>query len=711
MKKKENKSHPIQRRVMAVLMLLCAGALIFTGLLWLGSLIRVRNQVALDSEELGDTAYSISALSMRELAEKNYVVTAQNRAQTIDATLARYLGYVGDFAFYVHRLYEDPDAYLPKEVLPPDARKAYQYTMQLSYADESVDKEAVAGEVGLLANVEHVWQPVMESQRSQIGSIYLCTESGFMINYDERSDLAKDYFDFFQAKWYTTPKETGRTILTDAYMDSFGRGLMVTCATPLYDAKGSFAGVMCIDLLISDLEKILSTVDLGDGSFAYLVDGEGRVLISPNRPQAAESDSLTIIGDGDGNLIEHIRSGESGGEYGGTDDDMFFAYSPITSAEWMLVFEIPAELIRDPSMQAVAAIEDKTASTIRGIRHRIWMTLLLNIGVIFLVHIVVAVISRLFSKQLTGPLLELQKDAAIISGGNLDHRAEICEIDEIGDLAHSFNDMAASLDEHIKDLTRVTAERERIGAELDVARHIQASMLPCIFPPFPDREEFEIYATMDPAKEVGGDFYDLFMVDQRHLAVVMADVSGKGVPAALFMVIGKTLIKDHTEPDTDLGDVFTQVNDLLCASNSEGLFITAFEGVLDLVTGEFQFVNAGHEMPFIFHEETGYEVYKIRPGFVLAGMEQIRYRSGSMTLKPGDKIFLYTDGVTEATDKDNQLYGMKRLEEILNENAGQTPTKLLSAIRAGLDAFVGDAPQFDDITMLSLEFRKYMEEK
>ena len=171
--------------------------------------------------------------------------------------------------------------------------------------------------------------------------------------------------------------------------------------------------------------------------------------------------------------------------------------------------------------------------------------------------------------------------------------------DEFEELADAFQFMTVELSEYIKNLTVVTAERARIGAELDVATQIQSSMLPCIFPAFPDRREFDIYATMNPAKEVGGDFYDFFMVDERHLAIVMADVSGKGVPAALFMVIGKTLIKDHTQPGRDLGEVFTEVNDLLCEANIEGLFITAFEIVLDLVTGEFQFVNAGHEIPFI----------------------------------------------------------------------------------------------------------------
>ncbi len=256
-----------------------------------------------------------------------------------------------------------------------------------------------------------------------------------------------------------------------------------------------------------------------------------------------------------------------------------------------------------------------------------------------------------------------------------------------------------------------SAKTIRTTAELNVATNIQKSMLPCIFPAFPEREEFDVFAAMEPAKEVGGDFYDFFMVDERHLAVVAADVSGKGVPAALFMVIGKTLIKDHTQPGRDLGEVFTEVNNLLCESNSEGMFITAFEGVLDLVTGEFRFVNAGHEIPFVCKRGDTFLPHRIKAGFVLAGMEGIRYRCGAMQLEAGDKFFQYTDGVTEATNKKNELYGMERLGAVLRKNAALPPSELLSAVKEDIDLFVGGAEQFDDITMLCLEYKKQMKEE
>ena len=290
-------------------------------------------------------------------------------------------------------------------------------------------------------------------------------------------------------------------------------------------------------------------------------------------------------------------------------------------------------------------------------------------------------------------------------------QATINTKDEIEELFESFKQMYCDIREYIDRLGAVTAEKERIGAELDVARHIQGSMLPCIFPAFPERPEIDIYATMAPAKEVGGDFYDFFMVDERHLAIVMADVSGKGVPAALFMVIGKTLIKDHTTPERDLGAVFTEVNDLLCESNSEELFITAFEGVLDLVTGEFVYVNAGHEMPFIAKAGGDFEPHKIRAGFVLAGMEGMKYSAGTMALEPGDKIFQYTDGVTEATNINNELYGMERLGKVLNKVKNGAPSDILPEVKRDIDEFVGEAPQFDDITMLCLEYKAKMEIK
>ncbi len=330
--------------------------------------------------------------------------------------------------------------------------------------------------------------------------------------------------------------------------------------------------------------------------------------------------------------------------------------------------------------------------------------------IVMALAVITVIMVRVIDTGVTSPIIALTKYIDSYEKGNLTlEPVPFKEDNEIKWLSDSFGNMIDRMELYITDIKNITAERERIGAELNVATKIQADMLPRIFPAFPDRKEFDIYASMNPAKEVGGDFYDFFMVDNSHLAIVMADVSGKGVPAALFMVIGKTLIKDHTKPGRDLGEVFTEVNNLLCKSNSEGMFITAFEGVLDLVTGEFQFVNAGHEIPFLCKKGGVFEPYKIKAGFVLAGIEDIRYQCGSMQLEVGDKIFQYTDGIPEAANKSNEFYGMERLENVLCKNATLTPSELLPKIKMDLDEFVGDAPQFDDITMLCLEYKARME--
>ncbi len=372
---------------------------------------------------------------------------------------------------------------------------------------------------------------------------------------------------------------------------------------------------------------------------------------------------------------------------------------------------------------AVAPVLDEHGQAIAEIQYILDMqsvrdhlnSFLRNMLIISLLIITIALLIYMLGieKIVIRPVKKLAHFTAnIIQAGRFEKQKIVLHTgDEIEELGGAVNVMIEKLEEYIENLTAVTSEKERIGAELGVATHIQSSMLPCIFPAFPDRDEFDIYATMTPAKEVGGDFYDFFMVDDRHLAMVMADVSGKGVPAALFMVIGKTLIKDHTVPGRNLGEVFTEVNNILCESNDNGMFITAFEGVLDLVTGEFRYVNAGHEKPFIYRKGKGYEEYKTRAGFVLAGMENIKYKEQVIQLEAGDRIFQYTDGVTEATDMDKQLYGMDRLNSVLNMKCVEcSPEETLRLVKADIDAFVGGADQFDDITMLCLEYVRKMEE-
>lgn len=276
--------------------------------------------------------------------------------------------------------------------------------------------------------------------------------------------------------------------------------------------------------------------------------------------------------------------------------------------------------------------------------------------------------------------------------------------DEIQTLSESFSDMMDRIENYIINIKKVTTEKERISAELNVATQIQADMLPRIFPPFPNRGEFDIYATMTPAKEVGGDFYDFFLVDSDHLAIVMADVSGKGVPAALFMVIAKTLIKNYAQQGEPPEDVFTNVNEQLCEGNDAGLFVTGWLGVLEVSTGMFTYVNAGHNPPLYKKKGGEFDWLKSKPGFVLAGMPGMKYKQSTMKFESGDRIYLYTDGVTEAINNKEELYGEERLITIMNSMGDIPLNEVLKHIKVDMDDFVGEADQFDDITMLAMEY-------
>ena len=318
------------------------------------------------------------------------------------------------------------------------------------------------------------------------------------------------------------------------------------------------------------------------------------------------------------------------------------------------------------------------------------------------------ILMRIFSLEDNVEKYASDKDPAI--AGTIS--SKIAYRDEIGSLSSGFADMITRLQEYMTELKTVTAEKERIGAELSIAKEIQASMLPKLFPCFSGRKEYDMYAAMDPAKEVGGDFYDFFMVDDEHLAIVIADVSGKGVPAALYMAIAKALIKDRVqEGGNDPGKILGNAGDQLCEGNDTNLFVTLWLGILNLKTGHVIYSDAGHENPLLLHEEGTVEMIKPqRKRPPLATMEGIRYQNYEFDMSPGDTLFLYTDGVTEATDSQEQLYGMERLIEVCRKNCCVGATELLTNVRADVDRFVKEAEQFDDLTMLGLKLKAFLED-
>lgn len=278
---------------------------------------------------------------------------------------------------------------------------------------------------------------------------------------------------------------------------------------------------------------------------------------------------------------------------------------------------------------------------------------------------------------------------------------------EIGKLAKSIEKMSSDMTKYIEELTHATAEKERLGAELNVATQIQAEMLPRVFPPYKNHPEIELYATMTPAKEVGGDFYDFYMLDDDHFAMVVGDVSGKGVPAALFMVITKTLLKEASEHSILPSEIFERVNSILCEGNESGLFVTCWMGILTLSTGELNFANAGHTAPII-KTQGQINYLSSKPNLMLAAMDGVPYTNHTVKMERGDRLFIYTDGITEATNEYDELYGEDRLLHVMKsvQDTGKSSRDILDIVRNDLDDFVLEAPQFDDITMLAMSYKE-----
>ena len=302
----------------------------------------------------------------------------------------------------------------------------------------------------------------------------------------------------------------------------------------------------------------------------------------------------------------------------------------------------------------------------------------------------------LIKRVIINNLKRINDTLAQITNGNLNVTVDVRSNEEFASLSDDINSTVATLKRYIAEAAA------KIDKELEYAKQIQLSALPRNFP---EVEDYSIYAQMIAAKEVGGDFYDFYKLNENTVAFLVADVSGKGIPAAMFMMTAKTIIKDLAESGIAVNEILTKANEKLCENNESGMFVTAWMGILDISTGTLQFANAGHNPPLLKHADGSFEYLKMRAGFVLAGMEGIRYRSTELNLCPGDRIFLYTDGVTEATNAKNELYGENRLLEFMNMNSAMEAKEFLPALKTNIDEFVGESPQFDDITMLMFDYK------
>ena len=366
----------------------------------------------------------------------------------------------------------------------------------------------------------------------------------------------------------------------------------------------------------------------------------------------------------------------------------------MTSPDWTLVREVSVE-------------------NYEQVIHRVRSMVCIIAGVVFLIALA---IYRLWLKKFMLQFNALLKGITRMGEGKLQPTESASytigefetmqqEIDRTSLALNHQMDTIRRMEREQMEQENMIKEQERIVKELSTARQIQRSVLPHIFPPFPERKEIDLFASMDPARDVGGDFYDFFFVDEDHLCLVIADVSGKGIPAALFMMFAKRIIEDFARMEHSVSEILEKTNELLCDNNQAEMFVTVWLGILEISTGRLTAANAGHEYPAIRKNGGSFLLYKDKHGFVIGGMEGVRYREYVLQMDPGDKLFIYTDGVPEATDGSEEMFGVERMTAALNSCADGSPHEILLGVRRAVDDFVGDAEQFDDLTMMCLEYK------
>ncbi len=524
----------------------------------------------------------------------------------------------------------------------------------------------------------------IDKDRSEFAPYYYKSGGELHLKYLENQ------YKYFCWDWYQIPKELDCAVWTSPYYDEGGGNIiMATYSVPLHvtiRGRKKVVGIVTADVSLSWLQEIVSSIKIGKTGYGFLISRNGRIITHPNQELVMNETIFDIAEDrGDPALRsigKEMIKGNSGLVLSKSilaGKRAWLAYAPLSDTGWSLGVIFP----QDELMADIIKLNG--------------VVLLIGMAGFFLLLIVIILISR----SITLPILKLRKATKDIAKGNLDFElAHIKADDEVGELAGSFLYMRKALKQYIKELTATTASKERIESELRIAHDIQMSLVPKIFPPYPNRPEFDIYAALEPAKEVGGDFYDFFFVDDSHFCVVIGDVVGKGVPAALLMAVTKTLIKTCAIESKDPALTLAKVNKELSDGSISSMFVSIFISILDTKTSKLLYSNAGHNPPILMKKD-GEGAYIGNAGEMAIGMdEKASYYNETISLSRGDMFCMYTDGVTEAFNEDREQFSEERLLSVLTtSNAGALKiivTNLLGDIRS----FAGGHPQSDDITIL-----------
>ena len=612
-------------------------------------------------------------------------------------------------------IFENRDSLEPIPVPLPDPGKQGELSAQLLYEEGADYKNSKL--IGIASYMTDIMKSLVLNS-DKVNNCYIGLEDGTHMcidanpesKFDENGNLLP--YCAKEKPWYKGAAEAGGIYFTGIEYDTYTHKKTLTCSMPIY-ANGELMGVMGIDIYLDNISESIAPSQNTVG-FVCIVNQEGHVIWAPTNngvfyPEI--DDKAEDLRQSDNRVLasfitEALSTRTNVALITINGKDYYMSGAPMETVGWAVVSVVRKETVDRPTdtmLKEYDKINELASEDYNeGLTHS-KQTFLVMMGVILLFGFGAALF---VANRIVKPIECMTDD--IVKGGNEEGVFVMKSIykthDEIELLAESFADLSFKTKQYIEHITQITKEKERIGTELALARKIQADMLPNIYPAFPDRPEFDIYATMNPAKEVGGDFYDFFLIDNDHLGVVMADVSGKGVPAALFMMMSKILIQNFAMMGASPAEVLEKTNNTVCQNNEEEMFVTVWFGILEISTGKITAANAGHEFPILKKADGQFEVFKDQHGFVVGGMEGMKYKEYEMTLERGGALFLYTDGVPESTDADEELFGTERLIDTLNSHCGDSinVVELLTGVKDAVDDFVGDADQFDDLTMLGL---------
>ncbi len=506
-------------------------------------------------------------------------------------------------------------------------------------------------------------------------------------------DLGENNYKYLKWDWYNIPKKLLCPVWSEPYFDEGGGDIvMATYSVPffkIYNGKRTFCGIATIDISLTWLNDTVSSLKIFKNGYGFIVSKTGTFVSHPRKSFIMKENILRfakLSGDIDIiKIIERMLSGRNGFyslKKTVAEKKSWIYFAPLASTGWSLGIIFP---------------ENDIFTDLYDLNKKLIFIGLAGFIMLFLVII-------LISSKISNPVEELAKSAIRIGTGDFNtDLPKIKSNDEIAILCNSFISMQKALKEYMENLKKTTSIKEKIESELQIAHDIQMGIIPKSFPAFPERDEFDIYAVLEPAKAVGGDLYDFFFLDKDHLCFAIGDVSGKGIPASLMMAVARTLLRAKTSHDHSIEDIVSTMNNEFCENNESSMFLTFIMGLMNINTGDIIYCNAGHNPPFILRSEGKIEKLEDRHGIPLGIFKNQSYSSGKIKLNLHDKLFLYTDGVTEANDIGGKLIGEDEISGLLALIYKESPKRIILSILEAINEYSKGADQFDDITMLTIE--------